>query len=291
MLTITEVLSQARREATHILLRDLEVLLSHVLNKDRAALITWPDQQISSEQYQQFIALLQRLAVGEPLAYILGKCEFWDFTLTVTPQVLVPRPETECLIEQALQVIPDKEVSQPFTIADLGTGSGVIACAIARARPAAYVVATDKSSNALELAKYNAWQLGIENICFLLGDWFMPLGELDNDHLRKLPARPLKFDCIISNPPYVAADDPHLQQTGLQYEPQSALVADEAGYADLRHIITNAPQFLLPGGWLLVEHGYKQAEQVQALFSSAGFMQVNTILDYAGIPRITMGQL
>lgn len=262
------------RSDTNTNLLDIEILLSHVLDKDRTFLKTWPDHGISAQLQRNFEELLARRIAGEPIAYIIGKCEIWDFTLTVNRDVLIPRPETEHLIEQALAVIPD-DVS--LKVADLGTGSGVIACALARAKPKAHIFAIDESLPALTLAKENAKQLNINNISFVHGDWFAPL-EFEHD-----------FFCIVSNPPYVAVDDPHLEQPELRFEPQQALVAAEDGCQALRHIINNAKRFLVANGWLLLEHGSQQGDRVRTLLAESGYSSITTYKDFAGHDRVTIG--
>jgi release factor glutamine methyltransferase len=208
------------------------------------------------------------------VAYLVGVKEFYGLPFRVTPDVLIPRPETEELVEAALERLPQRETSK---VLDLGTGSGCIAIAIARQRPAAQVTAVDSSSPALALARENAAALGVE-VEFLQSDWFAALGGR-------------RFDLIVANPPYVAADDPHLRQGDLRFEPRLALAAGADGLADLRRIVRAAPEHLRPGGWLLFEHGYDQTETCRDLLHSTGFAELVFRADIAGLPRIAGGRL
>jgi release factor glutamine methyltransferase len=252
---------------------DAEVLLGHVLGWNRALLISAGRDEVDSTREKKFSDLIQRCAAGEPVAYLTGMKEFWSLPLKVTPDVLIPRPETETLVEWALDVVVD--VASP-RVADLGTGSGAIALAIASERPDAKIVATDQSAKALRVAQANAKQLGIGNVRFAQGSWLEPLkGEL--------------FDLIISNPPYVAAGDPHLE--ALRHEPESALVAGDDGLEAIRAIATEAPKHLRSLGWLLLEHGAGQAEAVRQELADAGFASATTIGDLGALPRVTGGRV
>ncbi len=252
---------------------DAELLLAHCLQRPRSWLLSHYEATLADESLAHFQGLVTRRAMGEPLAYLIERREFWSLELEVTPAVLIPRPETETLVEAALTRIP---VGARWRVADLGTGSGAIALAIARERPDCSVFATDSSDTALAIARRNAQRLALSNVEIRQGSWYAPFaGE--------------KFDAILSNPPYVAATDPHLP--ALAYEPRRALIAGENGLADLRFIIEHAPLHLKPGGWLLLEHGATQDEAVRELLNLAGFASVGTGTDLAGLPRVSLGQL
>ncbi len=252
---------------------DAELLLSQVLSCERSFLHAHPEAHLAESQSQRYEELLRRRASGEPLAYIVGVKEFWSLPLRVTPDVLIPRPETELLVELALARIPAHAASE---IADLGTGSGAIAIAIAKERPESRINATDVSKPALTVAAGNARRLGHTNIRFLIGDWFSPLRG--------------RFHLIISNPPYVGISDPHLQDPALQFEPRKALISAADGLHDLGLIARKAGVFLNPGGWLIVEHGYDQGARVRELFEHYGLREIETHLDLAGHERATLGR-
>ena len=254
--------------------RDAQVLLGFVLGVSRAWLTAHMDQGADSEAAAKFQSLVALRANGHPVAYLIGVKEFFGLTLRVTPDVLIPRPETEELVEAALERLPQGESRK---VVDLGTGSGCIAIAIARERPAAQVTAVDTSSPALALARENAAALDVE-VEFLQSDWFAALSGR-------------RFDLIVANPPYVAADDPHLRQGDLRFEPRAALAAGTDGLADLRRIAGAAPKYLRPGGWLLLEHGYDQAKACRDLLHNAGFAELVFRADIAGLPRIAGGRL
>jgi len=253
---------------------DAEVLLMHVTGLARTALITRANERLSPEHEEQLNDLIVRRAHGEPVAYLTGRREFWSMELTVTPDVLIPRPETELLVEQALMRIP---VDAPWTVADLGTGSGAITLAIAKERSRCRVIATDTSEAALAIAQANAFRLAITNVEFRHGGWLKPLAGM-------------RLDVIVSNPPYVCANDPHLTQGDVRFEPESALVAGAYGLEAIRCIATDAMSYLRPGGWLLLEHGYDQAMAVRALFETHGYDMVTCYRDTAGHERITLGR-
>ncbi len=250
---------------------DAELLLGHVLNVSREHLFAWPEKVVSKTDVDQFEQLLARRMSGEPVAYLRGKQAFWNMELIVDNNVLIPRPETELLVEQALALIdhPTDEVC----IADLGTGSGAIALALASEQPQWQIWAIDKSESALKVARKNAAALEGSSVRFLVGDWC--------DGLPKQ-----YFNGIVANPPYVEKGDSHLSQGSLPFEPQMALVAENDGLADIETIIKQSAACLKPGGWLFLEHGFNQSERVLALLRSAGFAKVAAAQDLAGIPRI-----
>ena len=253
---------------------DASLLLAHILGKDRSWLYAWPEYRLNREQLAHYQTLLRRRLLGEPLAYLTGHKEFWSLQLRVSPDTLIPRPETELLVETALALPVE---ATPAQVLDLGTGSGAIALALASERPRWQLTATDISKNALDLAAQNALRHGIHNICFVCSHWFQ---ELDTD---------IRYHLVLSNPPYVVEDDPHLLENGLPYEPPAALTAGADGLRDLRSIIRTAPGFLQPDGWLLVEHGLDQGAAVRQLFRLAGFRRVETRQDLECRDRITLG--
>ena len=266
---------------------EVQCLLQAVLQVDRAWLLTHPEQSLDADQHARYMALLERRLRGEPVAYILGEREFYGLNFIVSPATLIPRPETELLVELALQRIPQLPSPQPspaygrggiFRVLDIGTGSGAIALSIARSRPDAEVVAVDASQDALDVARENAQRLNIGNVRRLCSDWF---SALRGEH----------FDLIVSNPPYVAADDAHLAQGDLRFEPRTALVSGTDGLDDIRRICAQAKAHLNPGGWLLLEHGYDQASQVRALLQQAGFTGIFSARDLSGIERASGGSL
>lgn len=252
---------------------EAELLLGHALGRDRAWLFAHADAQVSGEAAARFGALCTRRAQGEPVAYLLGRRGFWTLDLVVTPDTLVPRTETELLVEAALARLP---ADRPLRVADLGTGSGAIALAIASERPQASVLATDASAAALAVARGNAQRSAIANVRFALGDWLAPLAGR-------------QFDMVASNPPYVADGDPHLLEGDLPFEPAGALASGVDGLDALRCIVSGAPSVLVPGGWLLVEHGHAQGEAVRALFRAAGLLAVETLRDLEQRDRLTLG--
>ena len=253
---------------------EVELLLAHVLGIARARLKSHPEAPVAPSAAGRFLALLGRRAAGEPLAYLTGRREFWSLDLAVTPQVLIPRPETELLVERALAL----GSSGAARLADLGTGSGAIALALARERPGWHIVATDLSAAALAVARANAAALGLTAIEFLAGSWFEPLAAA-------------RFDLLISNPPYVAADDPALSSPALAFEPALALTPPGGdALASLRVLARGAAAHLTPGGWLLLEHGATQGREVRAELVAAGFAHVRSHRDLAGHERMTEGQ-
>ncbi len=251
------------------------LLLAHILGRSRAWLFAWPEFEPDAAQRELFRKLVDARSLGEPIAYLIGHREFWSLDLEVTPDVLIPRPETERLVELALErMAKDRECR----VADLGTGSGALALALARERPGAHIVATDVSAAALAVARANAQRLGIANVSFAQGDWCAALGTA-------------RFDLIVSNPPYIAAGDHHLQEGDLRHEPASALASGVDGLNAIRQICAQAPVHLVAHGWLLLEHGWDQAGQVRGLLESAGFDAVHNARDGAGHERVTLAQL
>ena len=257
---------------------DAQLLLQLALNVNRAWLIAHQNDALQPNIHAGFEALLKRRLNGEPIAYILGVREFYGLSLKVTPATLIPRPDTETLVDAALAKIP---LQKNLTICDLGTGTGAIALAIAKHRPQAFVLALDASQAALDIAIENAENLKIPNVDFVLSDWFSALGQKNN---------PQKFDVIVSNPPYIEANDTHLSQGDLRFEPRSALASGADGLDAIRHIIKNAPPYLNPHGWLMLEHGYHQASKVATLLKQAGFSDISHVKDLAGIERVTIGR-
>ncbi|MGM0536310.1 MAG: peptide chain release factor N(5)-glutamine methyltransferase [Pseudomonadota bacterium] len=253
---------------------DAEVLLCHVLGVERTWLYTWGDRATPVLERARFEALLAARALGHPVAYLTGEREFWGLRLATSPHTLIPRPDTERLVEAALA----HGCSERGRLLDLGTGTGAIALAFASERPGWSVVGTDLRPEAVALARHNAERLAIGNVEFRSGDWFTPLDG------------GARFDLIVSNPPYVAADDPHLRRGDLRFEPQGALVAGEAGLADLHHLVVESRSHLVPAGWLLLEHGHGQGQAVRDALVTAGYAQVATLRDLGGQDRVSLGR-
>jgi len=269
---------------------EVQCLLQSVLQVNRAYLLCHSEQPLVADQFARYMPLLERRMAGEPIAYLLGSREFYGLNFKVTPATLIPRPETELLVEIALQHIPSPPNPLPlageggrqagrgkaFRVLDLGTGSGAIALSIAHARPSAEVVAVDDSADALEVARYNAQLLGLDNVRLLHSNWF---GALQGE----------RFDIIASNPPYIASGDAHLTQGDVRFEPPFALVSGTDGLDAIRIIISAAKDHLNAGGWLMFEHGYDQAAQVRRLLQESGFVSVFSARDLAGIERVSGG--
>ncbi len=273
MATIQSLLDSAELPASPTARLDAELLLAAVLGKPRSYLRTWPEHEPSAEQLAAFAALLERRRMGEPVAYILGHQGFWSLDLEVAPHTLIPRPDTELLVETALQLVP----ATPQRVLDLGTGSGAIALALASERGGWQVIGVDRIAEAVALAERNRQRLKLGNAEFRQSSWFDGLaGE--------------RFGLILSNPPYIAADDRHLGEGDVRFEPLSALVAGVDGLDDIRQIIAQAPRHLQAGGWLLLEHGYDQAEAVRELLAAAGFTAVDSRRDLGGHQRISLGR-
>ncbi|MFD3302340.1 peptide chain release factor N(5)-glutamine methyltransferase [Aquipseudomonas alcaligenes] len=273
MATIQSLLDSAELPASPTARLDAELLLAAVLGKPRSYLRTWPEHEPGAEQLAAFAALLERRRMGEPVAYILGHQGFWSLDLEVAPHTLIPRPDTELLVETALQLAP----ATPQRVLDLGTGSGAIALALASERGGWQVTGVDRIAEAVALAERNRQRLKLGNAEFRQSSWF---DGLAGEH----------FDLILSNPPYIAADDRHLGEGDVRFEPLSALVAGVDGLDDIRQIIAQAPRHLQAGGWLLLEHGYDQAEAVRELLAAAGFTAVDSRRDLGGHQRISLGR-
>lgn len=250
---------------------DAEVLLGHLMERSRTWLFTWPERRVEPAVAAAFAALVARRAAGEPVAHLTGVREFWSLPLEVTPATLIPRPDTELLVATALARV----ASPTARVLDLGTGTGAIALALASERPGWTLLAVDREADAVALASRNRDRLGLDNVVVLQSDWFAALSG--------------RFDLIVSNPPYIDRDDPHLGEGDVRYEPASALVAGNRGLADLAHIIAAAPAYLAPGGLLLVEHGADQGHAVRGLFAAAGYGGIETLADLAGLERATLG--
>ncbi|SDI66911.1 peptide chain release factor N(5)-glutamine methyltransferase [Pseudomonas panipatensis] len=274
MATIMTLLNEAQLPDSPSARLDSELLLAAALGKPRSFLRTWPERVVSREAHERFDAWLERRRAGEPVAYILGRQGFWSLDLEVAPHTLIPRPDTELLVESALQLLP----ASPARVLDLGTGTGAIALALACERLSWRVLGVDRIPEAVALAERNRERLRLGNVAFRQSHWFSALaGE--------------RFAMIVGNPPYIPSSDPHLREGDVRFEPKSALVAGQDGLDDIRQIVREAPAYLDAGGWLLLEHGYDQAEAVRDLLLSGGFTQVESRRDLAGHERISLGRL
>lgn len=270
-MTIAAALAEAQQAIGRL---EARVLLRHVLRCDEAFLIAHGDDELSAAQSADFGRFIARRAAGEPVAYLTGSREFYGREFAVTPAVLIPRPDTELLIELALQRLP----ANGGQVLDLGTGSGCIGVTIAAERPQARVTLVDASADALDIARLNAHRHAAANTNLMLSDWYAALADE-------------QYDLIVSNPPYIAAGDAHLQQGDLRFEPHAALAAGADGLADIRRIVAEAPSHLVAGGWLLCEHGHDQADDCTALLQQAGFVDVFSARDLAGIRRVSGGRM
>jgi release factor glutamine methyltransferase len=254
---------------------DAEILLAHASGRSRSWLLAHGRDPLSDAIAGRFEELLAERAAGKPVAYITGTREFWSREFRVTPDVLIPRPETEHLIEAVLERL---DGAAPCRVADLGTGSGIIAITLALENPAWEVLAVDIDAAALAVARDNATRLGAGNVSFLLGDWMQNIAE------------EAAFDCIVSNPPYIAASDPHLREGDVRFEPPHALVAAEDGLRALRCIADQAWKRLHPGGWLVLEHGFDQGPEMESMLQKRGYANITQIRDLAGHVRVTLAR-
>ncbi|WP_353518925.1 peptide chain release factor N(5)-glutamine methyltransferase [Thalassotalea sp. SU-HH00458] len=250
---------------------DVRLLISHVINKPLSYLLTWPDKQLSLQEFQQFVTLFEQRRAGKPIAYILGYKEFWSLKFQVAPSTLIPRPDTEVLVETVL----NNHTDPMLHCLDLGTGTGAIALALASERENWQIDAVDFQNEAVALAKSNAQHLGLSRVKIYQSDWFSNI-----THEKR-------FDLIVSNPPYIDELDEHLAQGDVRFEPKSALVAEDQGFADIEHIIKNSIAFLNDNAYLYFEHGFKQAKKIHELFLQNGFSEIETVKDYNGNERVT----
>ncbi len=272
-MNVKHALTKAQTLQTESPRVDVEVLLMHVLSIDRAYLFAYPETELTDQQVQTFLTFLQRRERGEPIAHLVGEKEFWSLTLNVDSSTLIPRPDTERLIEVALE----QNLPRNAHILDLGTGTGAIALALAKELPEANVVAVDVSPQAVALAKTNAARHQLQRVRFLQSHWFDAVEG--------------RFDLIVSNPPYIDASDPHLKEGDVRYEPTSALVAADQGLFDLRHIVEQGPQYLALEGVILLEHGWQQAQAVRHLLLAGPYHTIQTWNDYGGQERVTGAHL
>ncbi len=252
---------------------DAQVLLLNILQKPRSYLFTWPEKQLTDQQYQAFQHACERRLQGEPVSHITGCREFWSLQLEVNPTTLIPRPDTETLVELALEC----EVPKNAKVLDLGTGTGAIALALGSEMPTWDITAVDRIDDAVALAKRNQQRLAINNVTVEQSNWFSALKNK-------------KFDLIVTNPPYIEHDDVHLYQGDVRFEPLSALVADDAGMADIKQIITQSRDYLHASGYLLIEHGFEQSVAVRHIFNQMAFINVSTVKDLGNNDRVTFGQ-
>lgn len=273
-MNIQQALDFAQSEITgDQALIDARYLLSCVLQKNFSWLKTWPEKMLSEEQHTTLIAMVKRRKKGEPIAYITGEKEFWTLRLKTNSSTLIPRPETELLVEKAIEFLANYQNAK---VLDLGTGTGAIALAIASERPDDQVFASDFQPGAVELAQQNARLNKLENVTVLQSDWF--------SNIKKF-----QYQLIVANPPYVASGDPHLKQGDLIFEPDSALISDGNGLNDIKIILSQANDYLISDGKLMIEHGFEQAGEVRELFEQFGFDKIETLSDLSGLDRITMG--
>lgn len=253
--------------------RDAEILLGFVTNKTRTFLMAFSETPLTENELTELDQFLKRRQAGEPIAYITGVKEFWSLKFNVSPSTLIPRPDTEKLVELALEFLP----KVPCEVLDLGTGTGAIVIAMATERPDCLFTAIEKNDDAYNLAQQNAKQIGVNNTYFLQGNWYRPI-------------KGRQFAMIVSNPPYIEPTDVHLSQGDVRYEPRSALVSEDDGLADIKIIVQGATKHLSQYGWLLIEHGWEQGELVRKIFKQHGFQLVETYADYSGNERVTVGR-
>lgn len=252
---------------------DAQLLLCHVLQVERAYLYTWPDQVLTENQETTYQELLQQRASGQPIAYLLGYRDFWTFRLAVNNSTLIPRPETEGVVETCLAL----GLGNQAKVLELGTGTGAIALALGSEQTDWWIDAVELSPQAVQLAQKNCATLGIKNVRVVQSSWFQAITDKD-------------YDLIVANPPYIDTADPHLKQGDVRFEPRTALVAEDAGLADIKHITAQGKRFLKPRGWLVFEHGFTQAEDIRDFFQEQGYQNIQTQRDYAGLERITYAQ-
>ncbi len=278
-MTKTRTLAQAQqwgREMLHASpspVEDVRRILCHCIAQSSSFLLTWPEREMTPEQEQHYVSIIEKRVEGHPVAYLLGTQGFWDLELTVSPDTLIPRSETELLVELAISKVSE----QTKHILDLGTGTGAIALAVARECPLVQVMGADFKPSITALAEHNRERNQVSNCQFVTSDWFSAIPHQ-------------LFDVIVSNPPYVETSSDYLQQGDLRFEPLSALTSGTDGLEDIKHIITNAKNFLVNGGWLMLEHGFNQRQPIHQLMVDAGYVQVECVKDYAGLDRITIAQ-
>jgi release factor glutamine methyltransferase len=256
---------------------DIELILCHILQKNRTWLFTWPDKTLTAEQQQLFDTFFHRRKNGEPVAHIIGEREFWSLPLAVNNSTLIPRPDTELLVETVLELFSGDTPSQQRCCLDLGTGTGAIVLALASEKTHWQLLGVDKSADAVALAEKNRAALNFGHVNILQSDWFAQITQQE-------------FDVIVSNPPYIDPQDPHLEQGDVRFEPRSALIAENKGLADIELIVREGQHYLRSDGWLLLEHGYDQGEAVRTLLGTCGFVAVETRRDLGGNERVSLGR-
>ncbi|UAJ66162.1 peptide chain release factor N(5)-glutamine methyltransferase [Candidatus Schneideria nysicola] len=253
---------------------EAEILLGKVTGFSRAKLLAYSDTKITDTEYRELETLLKRRELGEPIAYLIGKREFWSLPFSVNSATFIPRADTECLVEQTLNLFANIEIR----VLELGTGTGAITCALAYERSKWFIVGIDSSIEAIKLARYNQISLKINNIQFICGDWFNPLKKI-------------AYHIIVSNPPYLSENDPYLNIGDVRFEPKYALISGKKGVEQITIICNSAKKYLLSGGWLVLEHAWNQGKYVRNLFASTGFFHINTFKDYTGNERVTLGRV